>query len=180
MENSTDCIVKSTTNKNHEMIGYGAIMKWGGAVLPLLLLVVVLFFVYRYIKNINKRFSSIEEILGKVIEKNNQMQHLIQSSMRYPQVPVAMSSSQSQSLPTQCPMVVHPPQPPVVVAPPPPNLDREIMEELLELDSPPPPPPSTPVKKAEPKKKVVVEEEIVEGRVDEEVEVDVATTTTSE
>jgi len=170
--------------KNTEIMGYGAVMKWGGAVLPLLLLVVVLFFVYRYIKNINKRFSSIEEILGKVIEKNNQMQHLIQSSMRYPQVPVAMSShQQSQSLPPQCPMVVHPPQPPVAVAPPPPNLDREIMEELLELDSPPPPPPSTsstPVKKAEPKKKVVVEEEIVEGRVDEEVEVEVATTTTSE
>lgn len=155
------CMIKTVGQT--PIIGYGVLMKWG----ILVLFLVVMFFVYRYIKNINKRFASIEEILGKVIEKNNQIQHLIQSTMRYPQSqPVSMSSSPP---PPPC-HVASPPVAPQSI-PSPPNLDREIMEELMELDTSPPPE-SPPMKKtvvSPPvlKKSIVEEEEIVEGRVEE-------------
>jgi len=107
--------------------------KWGSVVMGCVVftVLILLYFIYRYMKTVNKRFQSLEEIMGKVIEKNNQMQHLIQTTMRYPpvypqnvQIPPTVPAAAAQA-----PPIVPVPVP--VVAPP--NLDKEIMEELKEL-----------------------------------------------
>jgi hypothetical protein len=146
--------------------------KWGSVVMGCVVfaVLILLYFIYRYMKSVNKRFQSLEEIMGKVIEKNNQMQHLIQTTMRYPAYP------QNVQIPpptVSVPSVQAPPSVPVpVVAPP--NLDKEIMEELKELDVIPavPTPPAVPAPSAAPPAAVppavpatIIEEE--EGRIEE-------------
>ena len=132
----------------------------------------VLYFVYRFVKNMNKRINSMEEILGRLIEKTNQLQHFIQQQppiVRQTQAPpvqipppacpvekspptsVPVSPVQAPA-PTQTAARVNPPRrpsPPVVQQPAVVNLDEELQDELNELQ---------PVKK---------EDDVLEGRVDE-------------
>jgi len=141
--------------------------KWGSVVMGCVVftVLILLYFIYRYMKTVNKRFQSLEEIMGKVIEKNNQMQHLIQTTMRYPPVyPQNVQIPPTVPAAAQAPPIVPVPVP--VVAPP--NLDKEIMEELKELVPPVPPvPPVVPVVPvvAPVAPTTVIEEE--EGRIEE-------------
>ncbi len=87
---------------------------------------ILTYLIYRFVKSINRRFHKLEEVLARLIEKNNQMHHFIQQS------------SQSRPVVSQPTSVGTPPrqQPhPVSVAPPSPviDLDAELKDELEEL-----------------------------------------------
>jgi hypothetical protein len=125
--------------------------KWGSIVMGSIGIMVIVFayLAYRFLRTINQRLHSLEEILAKVIEKNNHLQHMIQASATtrfgYPpqvEIPHVQSSTTTTTTNGACPM--RQPAAPCVSI----SLDREILEELKELESPPilPPPtaPSTP------------------------------------
>lgn len=130
--------------------------------------IAVLFFAYRFVKNINKRLNNLEEVLGRLIEKNNQMHHYIQQQQR---IPPSNAPLQQHSSPVSAPTIppsasptrplssfVPPPTPPTppVVETKPIDLDAELQKELEELSNPTPPNiDNTPEKK---------EDEIPEGR----------------
>lgn len=106
-------------------------LKWPIIIVGVLTLcfVIGIFLSYRYIKAINARFAKLEEILGKVIEKNNQIQHVLQSAAAS-QPPAVIFAHQS----TQTPPPPPPPSPQASSpSPPPVNLDQEIENELKEL-----------------------------------------------
>lgn len=109
--------------------------------------IISIYFMYRFIKTVNRRFQSLEEVIGKIIEKNNSLHHLLQASP--PQ-------QQHHYAPPPPPAVSPVYQPPVASQAPPQNLDTEIQAELKELDSPPP----------VPEKIDVADKEEVEGRVE--------------
>lgn len=97
--------------------------KWNMIVAGSTMAVVIIsiYFMYRFIKTVNRRFQSLEEVIGKVIEKNNSLHHLLQAS-----------PPQQHHAPPPVAPVYHPPN----VPQPPPNLDTEIQAELEELDTP--------------------------------------------
>lgn len=105
--------------------------------------VAFMYIAHRYLKSINQRFEKLEEIIGKIIERNNQIQNTIHQR---PQVVAAPSQPQPIFIPVQ-PSVNH--QPPAVV-----NLDKEIENELKELVQ---------------EEKVIVEKE---GRIDSTITTD--------
>lgn len=120
----------------------------GGLIVLILLLA---FYVYRFITQINKRFQSLEDIMAKVVEKTNHLQHLLQLPPQPPQPLQPLQPTQPPQPPQQKPL---PQRPPVVIMPNQTqqtmNLDKELAEELKELD----------VKSKE--------DELPEGRIDEE------------
>lgn len=121
MENCNDGIVTSVPSPKNKICPKMS-GKWSYLIagVCVLLLVVSLYFFYRHVSSVNKRFQSLEDLLSKVIDKTNQLQHVIQNGYAVPQ------QRMEQSSPSQ-----H-----VAVAPPPPiNLDKELAEELKELDS---------------------------------------------
>ena len=118
--------------------------KWGSIVMGSIGIMVIVFayLAYRFLRTINQRLHSLEEILAKVIEKNNHLQHMIQASATtrfgYPpqaEIPHVQSSTTTTTTNGACPMR----QPAACVSI---SLDREILEELKELESPPPSPPT--------------------------------------
>lgn len=115
----------------------------------IILLLLFAYYIYRFITQVNKRFYSLEDIMSKVVEKTNHLQHMIQS------FPVSQPIISPQSPPPQSP----PPsqRPPVVIMPNQAqqsmNLDKELAEELKELDT---------------KATKEVEEDLPEGRIEEE------------
>ena len=130
-----------------------------------MMFIIIVFLGYRFLRTINQRLHSLEEILAKVIEKNNHLQHMIQASATTRYIPSPMETSppmvvsvQSQSVP-----VPVPPKVPVPVsASSSVNLDREILEELQELQAPTPVPAHVSVPASVPIN------EISEGRIEDE------------
>lgn len=132
-----------------------------------LVLVVVLFFVYRFVKKLNKRISNLEDVMARLIEKNNYLQNCIQQQSRNPSPVVTMPHVSAPVPQNVSPNMVTPPiyTPPSVPqsvesAPKPVDLDAELQAELQELESPPV------VVNAPVVEEKVEEEEIPEGRVD--------------
>lgn len=112
---------------------------------------VLVFFVYRFVKNMNRRFSKLEEVISRLIEKNNQMHH--QFIQQTPPPVVQNSSIQRPPIrPT------NPTPPPVPV-----DLDAELQAELQELQVQKPIP--VPVEETV-TSPVVAEDDVPEGRVD--------------
>lgn len=110
-------------------------LKWPIIIVGVLTLsfVIGIFLSYRYIKAINARFAKLEEILGKVIEKNNQIQHVLQSAATVSQPPPAVIFAHPPTPPPPPPSSPQSQSPPPVMAVPPVNLDKEIENELKEL-----------------------------------------------
>jgi hypothetical protein len=104
---------------------------WVVAGVSVMLLMGVFYYIHRHMKAVSQRFNATEDVLTKVVEKTNQLQHLIQSGCMIgmpPQHPAAVVFQ--QSAPSQAAV------PPVPQAPPV-NLDKELAEELKELESAP-------------------------------------------
>lgn len=136
-----------------------------------LVILAILYFVYRFVKNTNHRISCISETLGKLIDKTNHLQHMISQPsvphMRPSQVPApvppaacpvektpAVSVPPSTQIPVPSSRVQNatPPRSPTSAAPVI-NLDDELQDELNELQQPT-------LKKEK-------EEDVIEGRIDE-------------
>jgi len=90
-----------------------------------ILFLIAMYFMYRFIKNTNKRFASMEDILSKVIERNNQIQNVLHGAVAQPS-PVHAQRPVARAV---APTISSPPPTPV-------NLDREIEAELNELTNP--------------------------------------------
>lgn len=112
--------------------------KWTWIIMgvSLLLLMAALYYLYRHIRGVSQRFQALEDVMTKVVEKTNQLQHLIQSGCMIgnamPQP--AVYQSPHPHPPQSHPQTQPPPQPPAAVVPPV-NLDKELAEELKELET---------------------------------------------
>jgi len=144
--------------------------KWNSIVLGGIgmMFIIIVFLAYRFLRTINQRLHSLEEILAKVIEKNNHLQHMIQASattryipspMESPPMVVSMQSQSSGSVPVPVPISVSVQAPVPVPVQASVNLDREILEELQELQAPVKPSVPVPIN------------EISEGRIEEDVKI---------
>ena len=127
MEDINDGIVASVPSPKNKMICPKMPGKWSFVIMgvAVLLMAVSFYFLYRHISSVNKRFHSLEDLLSKVIDKTNQLQHVIQSGYAIP-APVPHQASVRADSPVMTPQQT---------APPPINLDKELAEELKELDS---------------------------------------------
>lgn len=114
--------------------------KWVWVVVgvSMMLLLGVVYYMHRQMRTVSQRFTATEDVLTKVVEKTNQLQHLIQSGcmigVQQPPHPAAVVFQQAPQPQPHQPVVQSQPQPPT---PPPVNLDKELAEELKELETAP-------------------------------------------
>jgi hypothetical protein len=117
-------------------------LKWPIILVGIIVLCIMIgvYIAYRYIKDINCRFSKLEEILGRLIEKNNQIQHALQAPQNIMYASVPIPPPQPTVVQQSQPTIIQQPQPTVPSSPvisqsqPAVNLDQEIEKELKELE----------------------------------------------